>query len=76
MRSFFIDRPVPDKPFPVWELTLVLDALRHSPFEPRGSIPLASLTYKTIFRIALASGKRRGELYALFAKGSGVSDKK
>jgi hypothetical protein len=76
MRSFFIDRPVPDRTFPEWDLALVLDALRHSPFEPLGSIPLANLTYKTVFLTALASGKRRGELHAFMAKGSGVSDQK
>jgi hypothetical protein len=76
MRSFFIDRPVPDRSFPEWYLALVLDALRHSPFEPLASIPLANLTYKAIFLTALASGKRRGELHAFLAKGSGVSDRK
>jgi hypothetical protein len=75
-RSFYLERPVPDRSFPEWDLALVLDAMRRPPFETLKAISLANLTFKTIFLLALASGKRRGELHALLHKGSGVSDRK
>ena len=52
-------------PAPDWDLALVLRRLRHHPFEPIQSISLQLLTWKTVFLVALASGKRRGEIHAL-----------
>jgi integrase len=52
---------------PSWNLALVLQALTQAPLEPLKDASLKLLTLKTIFLIALASGKRRSELHALRA---------
>ena len=52
---------------PPWNLTLVLQALSGPPFEQLDSITLDLITYKKVFLLALASGKRRSELHALTA---------
>ena len=65
LRSYYKERPpVLNKLIP-WDLGLVLQVLRGAPFEPLGAASLKHLTFKTIFLIALASGKRRSELHAL-----------
>ncbi|KAE8575625.1 hypothetical protein XENTR_v10003889 [Xenopus tropicalis] len=51
-----------------WDLTLVLRALQHQPFEPLASIPLQWLTWKTVLLLALASARRVSELSALSCK--------
>ena len=45
-------------------LILVLLALIKPPFEPLDQTSDQLLTWKTVFLIALASGKRRGEIHA------------
>jgi integrase len=50
---------------PKWDLALVLKALTEKPFEPIKKIALKVLTLKTVFLIALATGKRRSEIHAL-----------
>ena len=50
--------------FPTWDLSLVLRRLTMSPFEPLGKASDKHLTFKAIFLVALASGKRRGEVHA------------
>ena len=50
---------------PDWDLLEVLRALRRPPFEPMANISLQHLTWKTVFLLALASGRRRSELSAL-----------
>ena len=50
--------------FPEWNLALVLSALTKPPFEPLDQASDQLLTWKTVFLIALASGKRRGEIHA------------
>ena len=50
---------------PIWDLSLVLEALKAYPFEPLGSTELRYLTFKTVFLLALASVKRVGDLHAL-----------
>ena len=42
-----------------------MHALLKSPFEPISRCDLKSLTLKTVFLVALASGRRRSELHAL-----------
>ena len=54
-------------PVPKWDLSLVLNRLASAPFEPLHKAPLKLLTWKTVFLLALASGRRRGELHALDA---------
>ena len=52
-------------PAPNWNLSLVLDMLTKPPFEPLEHVEDRELTLKTVFLLALASGKRRSELHAL-----------
>jgi len=66
-RAFGVERPICKKLFPQWDLPLVLRSLRLSPYEPLGDALLQDVTRKTTFLLALASGKRRGELAALLA---------
>lgn len=65
IRAFGVERPVTRKLFPDWDLSVVLRALRDAPYEPLCSASLEVLTQKTVFLLALASGRRRGELAAL-----------
>jgi len=65
MRNFGIERPPLRKILPAWNLSLVLRVLLKPPFEPLATISLKFLTLKTVFLIALASGRRRSELHAL-----------
>lgn len=67
---------------PSWDLSLVLESLRAAPFEPLDQADLKWLSLKTAFLLAMASGKRVGELQALSvhdsccrwnADGSGVT---
>jgi integrase len=57
--------PIRRSTVPAWNLALVLQALTEAPFEPLATAPFRELTLKTVFLVALASGKRRGELHAL-----------
>ncbi len=54
---------------PKWNLAAVLELLSDTPFEPIQSIDLKFLTFKTVFLITLASGKRRSEVHAFTYKG-------
>ena len=65
LHNFEIERPVSRNQASSWDLSLVLNHLASSPFEPLEKAPLKLLTYKTVFLIALASGRRRGEIHAL-----------
>ena len=57
------------KVFPAWDIVVVLQALTRAPFEPLASASDKILTYKTVFLLALATGKRRSELHAfLFSR--------
>uniref|UniRef100_A0A6I8RCF9 Tyr recombinase domain-containing protein n=1 Tax=Xenopus tropicalis TaxID=8364 RepID=A0A6I8RCF9_XENTR len=53
------------EPLPPWDLNLVLSALQVPPFEPLATIPLAWLTWKTVFLLAIASARRVSEISAL-----------
>lgn len=50
---------------PTWNLAVVLRGLLKAPFEPMHLAPMKHVTLKTIFLLALASGRRRSELHAL-----------
>ena len=52
---------------PNWDLSLVLNTMTKSPFEPMHLAEMKYLTLKTVFLLALASGRRRGEIHALQA---------
>ena len=47
---------------PSWDLFLVLESLKSSPFEPLSKAELKFLSFKTLFLIALASGRRMSEV--------------
>ena len=61
--SFHRDRPKGRRGIPSWNLSLVLHQLTKAPFEPL-SASLKHLTFKTVFLLALGSGKRRSEIHA------------
>ena len=62
--SFHRDRPKGHWGVPSWNLSLVLHQLTKPPFEPLRKASLKHLTFKTMFLLALGSGKRRSEIHA------------
>ena len=62
--SFHRDRPKGRRGIPSWNLSLVLHQLTKAPFEPMKEASLKHLTFKTVFLLALGSGKRRSEIHA------------
>ena len=68
IRNFLIERPPTRILVPQWSLSLVLRGLQAPPFEPLNSISLKALSYKTVFLLALASGKHRSEIHAFGAR--------
>ena len=62
--SFHRDRPKGRRGIPSWNLSLVLHQLTKAPFEPLRDASMKHLTFKTIFLLALGSGKRRSEIHA------------
>ena len=62
--SFYRDKPRQDRAIPSWDLSLVLLSLNKQPFEPLREASLRHLTFKTVFLLALVSGKRRSEIHA------------
>ena len=65
--SFHRDRPKGRRGIPSWNLSLVLHQLTKAPFEPIKA-SLKHLTFKTVFLLALGSGKRRNEIHAWQSK--------
>ncbi|CAJ0953829.1 unnamed protein product [Ranitomeya imitator] len=69
VKTFFqgVAHAVPPYRAPVeaWDLNLVLDVLRVSPFEPLREIPLSVLSWKVTFLVAITSIRRVSELAAL-----------
>ena len=66
--SFHRDRPKGRRGIPSWTLSLVLHQLTKAPFEPMKEASLKHLTFKTVFLLALGSGKRRSEIHAWQSK--------
>ena len=66
--SFHRDRPKGRRGIPSWNLSLVLHQLTKAPFEPLKEASLKHLTFKTVFLLALGSGKRRSEIHAWQSK--------
>ena len=62
--SFHRDKPKGRRGIPSWNLSLVLHQLTKTPFEPLRKASLKHLTFKTVFLLALGSGKRRSEIHA------------
>ena len=61
---FHRDRPKGRRGIPSWNLSLVLHQLTKAPFEPIKEASLKHLTFKTVFLLALGSGKHRSEIHA------------
>ena len=66
--SFHRDRPKGRRGIPSWNLSLVLHQLTKAPFEPLRKASLKHLTFKTVFLLALGSGKHRSEIHAWLYK--------
>ena len=66
--SFHRDKPKGRRGIPSWNLSLVLHQLTKAPFEPMRQASLKHLTFKTVFLLALGSGKRRSEIHAWLYK--------
>ena len=64
LESFHRDRPKGRRGIPSWNLSLVLHQLTKALFEPLREASLKHLTFKTVFLLALGSGKRRSEIHA------------
>ena len=62
--SFHRDRPKGQRAIPSWNLSLVLHQLTKVRFEPIKEFCLKHLTFKTVFLLALGSGKSRSEIHA------------
>ena len=65
LANFARDLSKKDRSAPAWDLAYVLDSFRGKDFEPLEEASLKCLTLKVVFLIALASGRRRGEIHAL-----------
>ena len=66
--SFHRDRPKGRSGIPSLNHSLVLHQLTKAPFEPLKEASLKHLTFKTVFLMALGSGKCRGEIHAWLHK--------
>ena len=64
LASFYRGKPILNRGFPSWDLSLVLMSLTKALFEPLKDARLKFLTFKTASLMALAAGKRRGEVHA------------
>ena len=62
--SFYRDKTKSSRPIPKWNVSIVLHRLTQPLFETLGDAALKFLTWKTVFLLALASGKRRSEIHA------------
>ena len=71
LKSFERQRPVVVNNTPSWDVALVLDQWANTDNQ---SLTLELLQTKTIFLLALASGARRGELWALTSEVIQLSD--
>ena len=69
LRGFQRERPTNKKRSVKWDLRLVLDYFKSGRFKTWSDVSDKDLTLKTVFLLALASGKRRGELHALTREG-------
>ena len=66
--SFHRDRPKGWRFIPSWNLSLVLHQLKKASFEHLKEASLKHLTFKTVFLLALGSGKCRSEIHAWLHK--------
>ena len=64
-RSFKRERPIPHKHVVTWDIGYVLSYFSSGRFKNWDQCSDKDLTLKCVFLLALATGKRRGELHAL-----------
>ena len=64
-RSFKRERPLPTRHIVHRDITVVLEFLKSGRFAQWSALTDKELTLKTVFLLALATGKRRSELHAL-----------
>lgn len=64
-KSMTRERPIPTRHIVDWDIRLVLAYFQSPKFADWQSLSDKELTLKTVFLLALASGKRRSELHAL-----------
>ena len=64
-RSFKRERPIQHKHVVDWDIRLVLSFFQSGRFRDWSRLSDRELTLKTLFLVALATGKRRSELHAL-----------
>ena len=68
LRGYFHrDRPKSSRNLPKWNFSVMLNELTKAPCEPMKDSELKHLFLKTVFLLALASGKRRSEIHARVA---------
>ena len=72
LETFHRDKPKGRRGVPTWNLSLVLHLLTKTPFDPMRRASLNHLTFKTVFLLALGSGKRRSESHVWFIKISDI----
>ena len=65
LKNFAQDKVTDKSMIPKWDLSIVLDGLNKTPFEPLETTDIRHLTFKTVFLITLSSGRRRSEIHAL-----------
>ena len=68
MRGFRRERTRPARSAVSWDLKLVLEFFRSERFSCWETVSDKDLTLKTLFLLALATGKRRSELHAFTAE--------
>ena len=65
VRSFKPECPIPVKHVVEWNIQLVLEFFNSGRFQHWDQLSDRDLTLKTVFLLALATGKRRSEIHAL-----------
>lgn len=65
LKGFKREKPIPHKHVVDWDVRLVLSYFQSGRFRDWGQLSDRDLTLKTVFLVALATGKRRSELHAL-----------
>ena len=65
MKGMFLSRPPTRKLVPSWDLFSVLSTLSRPPFEPLSNASLLHVSIKVAFLLAVATSRRRSELWSL-----------
>ena len=68
LNIFHRDRPMGRRGIHSWNFSLLLHQLTKAPFEPLKEASQKHLTFKTVFLMALGSGKRRSDIHAWLHK--------